>query len=401
LRTLEVERIWGWRSLAVAAALLVGWAGWFLFAEVPLYETSASARVEAAGAAHRVDARTTGRAVRVGMIVGARVRAGDILVELDGEAERLAIGEARARLEALQPDIDGVRREIAAEERAIVDEHRAAAAAGDEQRANVRDAQAALDLAREEAARITKLRAKGVIPELEDAKARTDVERKRASAEAAAAALARIQQDQHTRESDRRVRIQRLRSTEGQLEGETRTTTATIKRLENEVERRLVRAPIGGRIAEAADLRVGTVVHEGESVASIVPEGALRVVAQFTPASAIGRVRAGQTGRVRLHGFPWTEYGTLHVTVTAVADEVRDGLVRVELAVDKPSASLPMSHALPGNVEIEVERVRPVSLVLRTLGRSLTRPVAAAPFHDPAASQRTTDSSPFRPTGAT
>jgi hypothetical protein len=42
-------------------------------------------------------------------------------------------------------------------------------------------------------------------------------------------------------------------------------------------------------------------------------------------------------------------------------------------------AALPISHALPGSVEIEVERVRPAGLVLRMLGGALTRPVAAAP----------------------
>jgi membrane fusion protein (multidrug efflux system) len=104
----------------------------------------------------------------------------------------------------------------------------------------------------------------------------------------------------------------------------------------------------------------------------------LRVVAQFTPAAAIGRVRAGQTGRVRLLGFPWTEYGSLRASVSRVANEVRDGLVRVELAVDALPASLPLSHALPGNVEVEVERVRPSSLVFRTLGGWLTRPVDPA-----------------------
>jgi hypothetical protein len=45
--------------------------------------------------------------------------------------------------------------------------------------------------------------------------------------------------------------------------------------------------------------------------------------------------------------------------------------------VDTLPASLPLTHALPGNVEIEVERVRPSSLVLRTLGGWLTRPVPA------------------------
>ena len=95
-------------------------------------------------------------------------------------------------------------------------------------------------------------------------------------------------------------------------------------------------------------------------------------------------MQAGQPARVRLHGFPWTEYGSLLARVSAVSSEVRDGVVRVELAVDRLPASLPMTHALPGSVEIEVERVRPAALVFRTLGGWLTRPVEAAPPPTPA-----------------
>jgi membrane fusion protein (multidrug efflux system) len=243
----------------------------------------------------------------------------------------------------------------------------------------MRDARAALDLAVEEASRVAQLRADGLIPDVDDVRARAEVQRRRAADDAAAATLARIAHDQKTRESDRLVRIQRLRGMLSRLEGEARNTGAAVSRLEYEVERRVLRAPIDGRIAEAADLRAGAVIEEGDRLAAIVPDGALRVVAQFLPAAAIGRVRAGQPGRVRLSGFPWAQYGSLGAVVTRVADEVRDGLVRVELSVTALPASLPISHALPGSVEIEVERVRPAALVLRTLGGYLTRPVGSEP----------------------
>jgi len=57
---------------------------------------------------------------------------------------------------------------------------------------------------------------------------------------------------------------------------------------------------------------------------------------------------------------------------------MRDGLVRVELDVTGTPAALPISHALPGSVEIEVERVRPAWLVVRMMGGAVTRPVEAA-----------------------
>lgn len=41
--------------------------------------------------------------------------------------------------------------------------------------------------------------------------------------------------------------------------------------------------------------------------------------AEFAPSSALGRVRPGQRARVRLAGFPWTEYGTISASVASVA----------------------------------------------------------------------------------
>ena len=378
LRALESDRSRAWWPAAVGAALIAAWGAWFTLARVPLYETSATARIEATAAAHPVQARLAGRTTLVNLTVGARVRANEVLVEVESDAERLALQEARVRLNALGPEIAAVRSEIAAEERAIKDERRAAEVARDERRAIVREAEASKRVAEEDAARLTRLRDEGVIPDADASRARADADRRRATADAAAAALTRAEHEEKTRESDRRVRIQRLRGTLSRLEGETSTAGASVSRLEYELERRRFRAPVDGRIAEAAEIYVGAFVEEGNRLAAIVPDGPLRVVAQFSPAAAVGRVRTGQPGRVRLLGFPWAEYGSLRASVSRVSNEVRDGLIRVELTVDALPSSLPLSHALPGTVEVEVERVRPSSLVLRTLGGWLTRPVDAA-----------------------
>jgi membrane fusion protein (multidrug efflux system) len=379
LRVLETDRTAGWRVAAVGAALLAAWAGWFFFSLVPLYETSRSARLEVTAAAHPVDARMLGRVVSVHLVVGQPVRAGDPLVELESDAERLALGEARRKLAALGPQIAAIRQEITAETLALQADRRASVTMRDEREAALREAEAASAIATQEASQLTRLRADGVVSEIESARARAEADRRKALVETASAAVARVETDRTTRESDRRVRIERLRGTLATLEGDRTTAEAAAARFEYEVERRILRAPIDGRIAEAADLRAGAVVDEGHRLAAIVPDSPLRVVAQFAPASAIGRVRAGQPARVRILGFPWAEYGSIHAWVTAVADELRDGLVRVELGVGELPPGLPVSHALPGSVEIEVERVRPAWLVFRSLGGLLTRPVEATP----------------------
>jgi hypothetical protein len=93
----------------------------------------------------------------------------------------------------------------------------------------------------------------------------------------------------------------------------------------------------------------------------------------------LGRIRPGQP-RLRLEGFPWTQYGSLAATVSRVASEVRNGRVRVELSVGPDRASpIPLQHGLPGNVEVQVERMAPATLVLHTAGKLLAHPVTGGP----------------------
>ena len=148
------------------------------------------------------------------------------------------------------------------------------------------------------------------------------------------------------------------------------TSAATIERLEHEIERRHIRAPTAGQLGEAAVLQIGAVVREGDVLGAVLPPGALRVVASFPPPVALGRLHAGQSAQLRLEGFPWTQYGSLAATVTGVAYEVRDGQIRVALALAPDIAfPIPLQHGILGTVE--VERVAPATLVLRSIGKRL------------------------------
>ncbi|MFP2933498.1 HlyD family efflux transporter periplasmic adaptor subunit, partial [Pyxidicoccus sp. 3LG] len=148
---------------------------------------------------------------------------------------------------------------------------------------------------------------------------------------------------------------------------------------EDGLDRRVVRAPADGVIGETSSVRVGAQVKAGDRLATVVAGGDVRIVAQFSPATALGRVRAGHRARMRLEGFSWTEFGMLEATVVAVASEARDGLVRVELSVDEMPPGIPLEHGLPGTVDIAVEQSTPMRLVLRSLGRGLEAPPRAGP----------------------
>ena len=142
--------------------------------------------------------------------------------------------------------------------------------------------------------------------------------------------LTRLEREQRTRETDRETHSRGLEAEIRRLEGDKTTAAASIARLQYEVDRRSIRAPISGRLGEVATLRPGAVLEERDKIGSIVPHGKLSIVAEFPAAAALGRIRPGQSARLRLKGFPWAQYGSISGRVSTVANEIRDGTVRVE-----------------------------------------------------------------------
>jgi membrane fusion protein (multidrug efflux system) len=364
----------------VAAACLGGaWASWSVLAHVTLYEVSTTARLEVDQAVTPVQAPLAGRVVTTRLAIGREVHAGDVLVELDSETERLDLAQERARLEALGPQIRALRDQAAAEDAARGQEKTAARAAAEQALSGVREAEAPARFAEADEDRMRQLRAEGLIPERDYQRGQAEMQRARAAAESQRLAVSRLDQEQRTRESDRVARLKSLATEIARLDTQIPALEVSIARLTHEIERRRVRAPVSGRLGEAAVLRPGGVVREGDRLAAIVPVSKLALIAQFAPSSALGRIRPGQAARLRLDGFPWAQYGAVTATVSRVAGEVRDGSVRVELAVDRSSPSIPLQHGLPGTVEVEVERATPASLVLRNAGRALSKGAPVSP----------------------
>jgi multidrug resistance efflux pump len=364
--------------IGLIALLLASWAIWLWFAKISIYSTSDHADLEVERTAHPVASPLTGRVRAANLSLGRQVNAGDLLVELDAAPQELRLREERIQLASFPPQISALREEILAEEKASQEEGKSTGVALDEARARYREMDSGARFAESEAARLEKMFAEGLIPEVDLRRARTEAQSKRAAAESLRFAVTRQQNEQHARSADRNARIQQLQSELSRLKGDEATTAATVSRLENEVELRRIRAPIDGTLAEVASLKPGGVVREGETVGAVVPSGQIRVVAQFPPPAALGRIRPGQHARVRLEGFPWAQFGSVPAQVTNVASEVRDYHVRVELSVDPRSTRIPLQHGLPGSVDVEVERISPAALVERIAGQYLAEPHTTA-----------------------
>jgi multidrug resistance efflux pump len=379
LRALQADRSVGSGIvMALAVALLAVWGAWAAQGRVMVYEVTDRARLEVDRAIHPVQSPAAGRVSRALLTTGRMVQAGDPLVELETTIQRLQLGEEETRLPALLSEINGLRAQIDAEQNARVEERMATRIQLEEARAQERLAAAPAQFHAAEKQRLAQLRAGGLIAERDYQRGYAAAVESRSAAERDLFAVQRIEQEQRTRDSERETRIRKLEAGITQLEGQIAASKAAVARFENEIERRAIRAPIAGRIAEAAVLRTGAVLQEGEKIAGILPEGQLLAVAQFPPAAALGRIAPGQPAKIRFDGFPWAQWGAVSAVVQRVAGEVRDGAVRVDLAIDRSQASrVPLQHGLPGSVEIEVERTTPARLLLRISGTLLTAPRSA------------------------
>jgi multidrug resistance efflux pump len=360
-------------GLLLATALLGGWTAWFLASRVAIYEVTQTARLEVDRAAHPVETPIAGRVIMTRLVVGQDVQAGEVLIELDAEAQRLQLEEARARLAAFAAQLTARRQEVTAEEAAWQGERQAAQVALDEARARHREAEVAVRAAEEEAEFYARLQVRGLAAQLDLVRTKAEVHKRRAAVDTLRLAVSRLEGEQRTRERDRLARLEGFKREVVQLEGDMAIAAATIERLGHEIDKRRIRAPVAGRLGEVATLQIGAVVREGDTLGAILPPSALKIVAHFPPPAALGRLQPAQPARLRLTGFPWTQYGSIAATVASVAHETRDGQIRVELSLTPdPTSAIPLQHGLSGTVEVEVERVAPVTLVLRAIGKRLS-----------------------------
>jgi multidrug resistance efflux pump len=360
-------------ALLITVALLGAWIAWLFAARVAIYETTDQARLEVDNAVHPIESPIFGRVVATNLIMGREVQAGDVLVELDAQAQRLQLNEEESQVTALSSQLDVLRGEATTQNRSLNQTREGTPLALAEAQARQQEAETAARQAAEEARRMARLHKDGLISELILLRAQAEAEKTRWVADALQLAVRRLGKDQETKETDRQVGIEVLKRQAANMEGEITTKKATIERLKYEIARRVIRAAAAGRLGEVGELKAGSVVHEGQKLGAIVPSGTLRVVAEFIPSVALGRIHPGQAARVRLEGFPWTEYGGISATVANVASEPREGRVRVEMLVHAdPASAIPLQHGLPGTVEVEVERASPAVLLLRAAGRRLT-----------------------------
>ncbi len=348
--------------------------GWFLFADITVFEVSSSARLESLPqtVAAEVEGKVVDRALQIGLEVGK----GQVLVRLDDQHIVNLIAETINQIDAAEMHIKALESEIAGKESSLTSLPitRELAIKGANEVLEIASIEARLaqqDLARME----TLVKSRAVSEEEVDAR-RASAETLQGKVRSAELNVALVEQDYTSREFTLKSELLTIGTDLVKAKGVWANAKKQLQTRNDELKQRTIVSNVAGRVEEVVPLRIGNVVKPAEKLATVVPQETPRVVA-FLPVVAVGRVVAGQTARLRMDGFPWTQYGTVAAIVTAVGNEPADGLIRVELDITDTSARIPLKHGQTTTVEIAVDQASPAELILRAAGKFLTTQPAA------------------------
>lgn len=338
-------------------------------AKISLYEFSSKARLEVEHSAHPITALVSGKVISTRLSLGQKVNKDEIAILLDSNSEKLRLKEEESKFKSLPSRITALEKEITALEQAKYENHRASLAAIQSEKSRYQEASAAVNFARENDRRMSALKKSGKIAVIDSLRVHAEVEKLSANKDAISSDIRRLELDLGTQAHQKLAEIEEIKSDIARLAGELSTSEMTIARLNQEIQKHTVRIPADGQIGEVIPLQVGTYITAGEKIGTVIPKSGLRMVADFSPASVVGRIHPGLTGMMRLDGFPWTQYGAIPATVSRVGSEIRDNLVRVEFTPSKSFISrISLQHGLPGTIEVNVEQITPALLTLRVAG---------------------------------
>lgn len=357
------------------------WSFWFLGSRVNVVAVTPNAKLDVIRSTFPLEASVSGRIVESRMRLGKRAKAGQVLVTLDDTKPRLRLQEANAQLSAITKRLKALKTQIRAEKVALYREKLSAKNAVQESKMQVKASDLSARLAADLKRRNQQLFRRGHLAKAKYLQSKTNAQRTQALARAMALKFRGLALQQREKESRYRARLAQLQREVAALQGEQAIKAAICKRLKHGLKDYQIVAPRGGHLGSVVELPKGAWVTKGKKLGTLIARGKVKVIASFAPSDALGRVRAGQRGQLRLNGFPWVQYGSIEAKVHHVASVPDQGRIRVELHVmNQSTTTIPLKHGMPGALEIKLERVSPATLLLRAVGTWLTsRPSAAKP----------------------
>jgi hemolysin D len=151
------------------------------------------------------------------------------------------------------------------------------------------------------------------------------------------------------------------------------------RRAKNHSQLLKLTAPVNGTVQQLSIHTVGGVVPAAQPLMQIVPEESQVEVEAFFENKDVGFVQAGQDAEVKIDAFDYTKYGTLkakvrHVSQDAIQDDKKGLIYSTKVVLEKSTIfvdgkTLPLSAGMSVNVAIKTGTRRIIEYVLSPLVR--------------------------------
>lgn len=143
----------------------------------------------------------------------------------------------------------------------------------------------------------------------------------RANAQRASAAMATLESEGRTlRETFGRTAITELSTAQNEVGQRAQEVTRSDRRATFQQ----LRSPVSGTVQQLAISTIGGVVQPAQSLMIIVPDDADVIVEAQILNRDIGLIREGQAVRVKLEAFPFTDYGLIEGVVESISRDAID-----------------------------------------------------------------------------
>ena len=230
--------------------------------------------------------------------------------------EQISIEQAlyRSRMADLQSVTEAARARLNQSQRAV-----------SEAQANYRAQSASAEAARLEVDTLRPLVERGLEPRFSLIQAQREADVASNQAQAAAATTARVQANVAEAQADLNRARQEWRAMAANelaaAQAERSALRRTLPALADRVRRTVVRAPLAGRVNRVMTSTVGGVVRPGDPIVEIVPSDESLIIEAAIRPSDIGQVFIGQEAEVSITAYRSNVYGTLDGEVVTISPD--------------------------------------------------------------------------------
>lgn len=119
-----------------------------------------------------------------------------------------------------------------------------------------------------------------------------------------------------------------------------------------------LRAPVDGTVQSIGISSLGTVVQPGQTVATVVPQGAPLVVEVDLPAQDAGFVKVGQKTQIKVTAYPFEQYGSIPgkvVWISPMADATPNLASLPDGEIHQPAGEPSQGSSPPGSDQTKAD----------------------------------------------